>query len=114
MFVLAVLCILTAVLATGAYAGGLIVENGGEPGPGYSPVTSDYFLMIGFAFFMFEGIGSLLPIMRETAVPDLFPYLAAGALGTLATIYIAFSSLCYYTWGTDLTESVSVKSVPQV
>jgi len=29
--------------------------------------------MVGFAFFMFEGIGSLLPIMREVAEPEKMP-----------------------------------------
>jgi amino acid permease len=111
-FFLAAICILTAVVTTAVYAGDLVMQNDG-PGPDITPINSEsYFLMIGFAFFMFEGIGCLLPVMRETAVPDAFPYLAVAALGILTTIYIAFSSLCYYAWGTDLNESVVTEMLP--
>ena len=68
--------------------------------------------MVGFAFFMFEGIGALLPLMRESEKPQQVPTLTVVAIITLCTIYIAFSSLCYYAWGADLTEPVVTEMLP--
>ena len=72
-------------------------------GEGYVAVNEDsYFSMIGFAFFMFEGIGCLMPVMRETEKPEQLPVITASAIVFLCCIYVCFSSLCYYTWGADL------------
>ena len=68
--------------------------------------------MIGFAFFMFEGIGCLMPIMRETRKPEQLPLITTAAIVTLCTIYIFFSLLCYYTWGSDLTQPVVTEMLP--
>jgi len=68
--------------------------------------------MVGFAFFMFEGIGGLLPLMRETEKPEQMPIITVVAIVCLCTIYIAFSSLCYYAWGADLTEPVVTEMLP--
>ena len=67
---------------------------------------------IGFAFFMFEGIGCLLPIMRETEKPEQIPILTLASLMTLCCIHIGFSSHCYYAWGADLTEPVVTEMLP--
>ena len=68
--------------------------------------------MVGFAFFMFEGIGCLLPVMRETAHPDLYPKFTIAALCLLCAIYIAFSYCCYYAWGSGLDEPVVTEMLP--
>ena len=68
--------------------------------------------MIGFAFFMFEGIGCLLPVMRETKEPEKLPMITVAAIGTLCTCYVLFSELCYYAWGSDLTEPVVTEMLP--
>jgi proton-coupled amino acid transporter len=68
--------------------------------------------MMGFAFFMFEGIGCMMPIMKETAVPEKFPYIVTVCLIFLCTTYICFSALCYYTWGSDLDETVVTEMLP--
>lgn len=68
--------------------------------------------MIGFAFFMFEGIGCLLPVMRETANPETFSSMTIGALMTLAVSYVLFSFLCYYAWGENLDESIVTEMLP--
>ena len=67
---------------------------------------------MGFAFFMFEGIGCLLPVMKETAVPEKFPKLVVICLVTLCSIYVIFSFLCYYTWGSDLNQTVVTEMLP--
>ena len=58
--------------------------------------------MIGFAFFMFEGIGCLLPVMKEVEKPEQYPKLVIIGLITLCTIYVIFAFICYYGWGSDL------------
>ena len=68
--------------------------------------------MVGFAFFMFEGIGCLLPVMRETEKPEQVPVITVVALLTLCTIYMSFSSLCYYAWGSDLDQPVVTEMLP--
>ena len=94
-FVFSMAMILLAVVTTSVYCINLIKEDGGEPGPNYVPINMDgYFIMLGFAFFMFEGIGCLLPVMRETKEPENFGKLTVACLATLCTVYIAFSSLC--------------------
>ena len=102
-FVFSMAMIALAVITTSVYCVGYIQENDGEPGPDYVPVNKQsYFAMVGFAFFMFEGIGCLMPVMKETKVPEKFPMITVAALTTLCTVYVLFSSLCYYTWGSDL------------
>ena len=49
-----------------------------------------YWGTIGFAFFMYEGIGSLLPVMRETEKPEKAPLLAVAAFATLFKCSIDF------------------------
>lgn len=68
--------------------------------------------MVGFAFFMFEGIGCLMPVLKETAVPEIAPKLVVAALMTLCSIYILFAFLCYYAWGEDLDESIVTEMLP--
>lgn len=70
--------------------------------------------MIGFSFFMFEGIGSVMPVMNacNQEAKNNFPYLIAGALITLCTMYILFSELCYYTFGNHLDEAIVMLEMP--
>lgn len=69
-FIFAVFCIILGVITTCVFALQLINDQGG-PGPEVEPINKDsYWTMIGFAFFLFEGIGCLLPVMRETANPE--------------------------------------------
>ena len=70
-FIVACFCILCAVLTTSYYAIDQIKENDGETAPGYVAINRDLFWnTIGYGFYMFEGIGCLLPIMRETEHPE--------------------------------------------
>lgn len=77
------------------------------------PIKYDsYWQMIGFAFFMYEGIGCLLPVMKETEEPENVPYLAVAAFATLFVMHVSFSSICYYAWGASLTEPVVTEMLP--
>ena len=73
-FIFAVSMIILAVIVTSVFAFGLVQDNAGEPGPDFVPINQEsYWGMVGFAFFMFEGIGCLLPVMRETEKPEKLP-----------------------------------------
>ena len=61
---------------------------------------------IGFTFYMYEGIGGLMPLMNATKNRDEFPSLVVMALTTLTFIYISFSELCYFTYGDQLTKPI--------
>jgi hypothetical protein len=111
-FVFSMGCIALAVVTTSAYCFHLIIENDGKPAPGFKPIGDDYWDMVGFAFFMFEGIGCLMPVMQETLVPEKFATLTTAALVTLCTIYVLFAFLCYYAWGDSLDESVVTEMLP--
>ena len=66
------------------------------PGPDFVPINkSSYWLMIGFAFFMFEGIGCLMPIMSETKKPKELPIIAL--LGLFVLWVFSFPSPSYAT-----------------
>jgi amino acid permease len=80
---------------------------------GYVPVNYDsYFSTIGFFFFLFEGIGGLMPIMSATKEREVFPYLLCGALTFLCTMYILFGELCYYTFGGGLNKAIIMEMMP--
>ena len=69
-FMFAIAMILLCVITTSMFARGDIAKRDGEPGPDFVPINTDsYWAMIGFAFFMFEGIGCLMPILSETEKP---------------------------------------------
>ena len=75
-------CMVGISLATTSYFAFKHLDTAGvrESAPGYVAVnTNDYWSMIGYAFFMFEGIGVLLPIMRETEKPENFSMLTFAA-----------------------------------
>lgn len=112
-FAFAMLMIALGVVTTSWFAGEQIVANDGKPGAGFEPVNREsYFAMIGFAFFMFEGIGCLLPVMRETEHPENLGKITVLCLVTLCTVYMAFSMFCYYAWGASLDEPVVTEMLP--
>ena len=80
---------------------------------GFNPINYEtYFSTIGFFFFLFEGIGGLMPIMSATKDREVFPYLLCGALGFLCIMYIIFGELCYYTFGSGLTKPIIMEMMP--
>lgn len=69
-FMFAMSMILLCVITTVVFARSDIAKRDGEPGPDFVPINTDsYWVMVGFAFFMFEGIGCLMPILSETEKP---------------------------------------------
>jgi hypothetical protein len=87
----------------------LINEHGGYAGPDWVPLNNDgIWTMIGLAYYMFEGITAVLPIMESSDVKEDFSYLLAGALAFLCLINICFSELSYYTYGSTLNDPVII------
>lgn len=58
--------IFTTIIAISIYCFIELNERGWEiADPGYVPINNDsYWNMIGFSFFMFEGIGCVMPVMN--------------------------------------------------
>ena len=84
------------------------------PAPGYQAVNREsYWSMVGYAFYMYEGIGSLLPIMRETEKPENFVVTAVFAMFTILLVQVSFASLCYYTWGNEIVEPIITEILPE-
>jgi amino acid permease len=81
----------------------MIIENehDGEAG-------DDYWTMIALSFYMFEGIPTVLPVMESSESKENFHWIIGAALATLCAINIAFSELCYYTFGEGITEPIII------
>jgi amino acid permease len=90
-------------------------RDGIKPKSGYDAINDEtYFDMIGFSFFMFEGIGAVMPVMNACSpeVHQNFPYILVAALGTLCTVYIIFSEINYYTFGNGLNQPIVMGMMP--
>lgn len=114
-FIFGVMMIAITIIAISGFCISDIVERNFEQPKIYYAVNPDrYWDMIGFSFFMFEGIGSVMPVMNacnEKAKED-FPFMIAAALSTLCTIYILFSEICYFNFGDGLSESIVMQEMP--
>ena len=112
-FIFAVLVILTMVLTMIVFESIKIADDDNEAGPDWQMFNKDkYYIMISLSFYMFEGIGSMLPIMESSDCKDDFSYLLAAALSTLCGVHIIFSELSYYTYGDDLNEPIIIFKLP--
>ena len=115
-FMIGVCMILLAVVTISYFCFDQISERNFErPASGYYSVNKDrYWDMIGFSFFMFEGIGTIMPVMNacDQKAQKNFPYILVGALATLCSIYVLFSELCYFTFGNDLDEAIVMQEMP--
>lgn len=67
--------------------------------------------MVGLSFYMFEGIGTVLPIMEasDEETKSIFDSLIFAALALLVVINIVFSELCYYAYGNDIKEPIFIQ-----
>lgn len=66
----------------------------------------NFWYMIGFSFYSFEGIGVVMPVMEQTKNPQNFSKILTAALLTLAVIYVSFATVCYYHFGDDVENIV--------
>ena len=68
--------------------------------------------MVGYAFYLLEGIGCLMPILREAKHPENFAFLTFSAQWTICIIQIVFSTICYYAWASDIIEPIITELLP--
>jgi len=74
-----------------------------EATPGFIAFNKDsYWSFVGFSFFMFEGVGGIMPLMALAEDRITFITLLKACLMFLCVIYISFAELCYYTFGNTL------------
>ena len=112
-FIVAMCMILLSLIMTSVFALREADENGGA-GPNFVPFRGDTFWdMFGFAFFMFKGITALLPVINESEKIEQTPFLLVLATTSLCIMHVTFSTICYYSWGTNLTEPVVTQMLPQ-
>jgi len=71
-----------------------------------------YWNTIGFSFFMYEGIGGVMPIMSATKDRAEFPTILAITIGMLTLLYITFAELCYYTYGKNMDKPIIMEMMP--
>ena len=91
-------------------------EESGDIEPldnGFVPVNyNSYWSTIGFCFFMFEGIGGVMPIMGATRDREAYPWILTITITFLIIVYCAFADLCYYTYGDSLTKPIIMEMMP--
>jgi hypothetical protein len=86
-----------------------ITENNSESGPGWEAFNNKEFVtMCGLAFFQYEGIGTLLPVMEASSARDSMIFLTIASLVTLFCSHVAFSEMIYYSYGHDLNEPIVI------
>jgi len=71
----------------------------GPQNDGFNPVNSSPWKMIGFSFYCFEGIGTLMPILRESVDPYSFPRILKMALIFLSVYFSGFAFVCFKYFG---------------
>ena len=80
---------------------------------GFIPINYEgMYSAIGFQFFIYEGIGGVMPIMSATANREQFPYILTLAMISLTFMHIFFAELCYYTFGKDLNVAIITDKMP--
>jgi solute carrier family 36 (proton-coupled amino acid transporter) len=73
---------------------------------------AEYLVTLGFVVYAFEGIGVVMPIMQTCATPEKFNRILIAGVGTLTVIYIAFGTLCYFTYGAGMNEPLITEMLP--
>ncbi|ORX89619.1 hypothetical protein K493DRAFT_266791 [Basidiobolus meristosporus CBS 931.73] len=88
----------------------ILVTEGPAPLKAFN--SESFGLFLGTAFFTFEGIGLVIPIVSSMKEPRKFPQLLTGAMFLIALIFVSMGSLSYAAFGQDV-EAVVLLSLPQ-
>ena len=74
-------------------------------GNGLEPINwKEYWSMIGFSCYSYEGIGIIMPIMDICDCPEQFDKILTIAFILLTTTYVLYSNFCYAVIGDKMTE----------
>ena len=96
---LAIFMIIFATTVLMAYSVDGLVTTG-PANDGFKIVNVDKLWdMIGFSFYTFEGIGTVLPILKESQNPKHFPRLLTLAFVSISVYFIIFAVICYAYFG---------------
>jgi len=68
--------------------------------------------MLGFAVYVFEGIGILMPVMQACDCPEKFSDILNAALMTLCSAFAIFGTLSYLAFG-NMKAQMATQMLPQ-
>jgi proton-coupled amino acid transporter len=74
--------------------------------------SESLFGVIGFSVYVFEGIGTLMPIMAAAEKPKDFPKVLLLAMFSLTCFYIIFGEVGYAAYADDMTNSIILLDLP--
>ena len=101
-YVIGMAMIAWTILVVCGYAIYGLIETGPlHPGTFYAvnDNSSEIWDMVGFAFYAFEGIGTVMPIAEKTNKDVNFERVLWLALGSLWLMFTTFGLLCFYYFG---------------
>ena len=105
------LVVITMIFVTIKAAGKLSVQT--EPAPGIEFLNSEGWLnTLGVTVYCFEGIGVVMPIMATTEKPERFNEMLVYAYVTLIVVWVIFCEVCYFAWGSSMTEPIITEMLP--
>ena len=108
------LCILATLLIVSTIMLNDLTKRGFLAGPDVIPMNfKEFWAMVGFSCYTFEGIGVVMPIMHACDVPEQFPRILLYAMGTLIFVYSFFGDLVYITLGSNLKHSFVTQEIDQ-
>lgn len=73
---------------------------------------SDFLSTLGFAFYNYEGIGIVMPVMATCAEPQHFKRMLTYTFFTLMAIFVFFGCVTYFAWGENLNEPIVTQMLP--
>jgi solute carrier family 36 (proton-coupled amino acid transporter) len=68
--------------------------------------------ILGFAVYSFEGIGVVMPILKDTKDKSRFNEILLAALVTVGTVYVVFGIICVSAYGNTMTSPFITEMLP--
>lgn len=113
-YIFAVILIATLLIVASALIFQGLADQQWEAGEGWTAFNSEQFIIMwGLSFYMYEGVGCVMPVMEASEYKENFTVLLVAALVTLCATHVGFSELCYYYWGATLKEPIVTEQLPQ-
>jgi len=101
-YILGCVMIIYTVFVVFGYSFAGLANNGQRDPEGFvavNPEQSSVWGMIGFSFFCFEGIGTVMPVREQTKSSVNFKRTLTAAMMTLMVLFGSFGFICYYYFG---------------
>lgn len=111
MYIIAIFLIFVTTIVILVFATIHLANNGW--GEGVVLFNSSTFLsMIGSAIYAYEGIGTIIPIMRKAEKPEDAAKVLFYVCATVFLIYCGFATYCYFIYGDELTQPLITSNLP--